>query len=143
MSILSLIVSSSISNLFQRELIFKWPIINRLAFLILISWRVFIWFTLSWKSAEIIACFVFKRCLGPAVSDFLLQSLLHKHFKTQYRGRTRLPSLLPISIKAFSTQLSEFLIKFIANFPFPCLFRWRPEPTKCSDEIDTTICTKM
>ena len=29
------------------------------------------------KSAEPIACFTSKRCLGPAVSDFLLQLLNH------------------------------------------------------------------
>ena len=30
-----------------------------------------------WKSAEPIACFTSKRCLGPAVSDIFLQLLNH------------------------------------------------------------------
>ena len=41
MPILLLIIFSSISNLFLREFIFKWPVINRLGFVILISRRTF------------------------------------------------------------------------------------------------------
>ena len=56
-------------------------------------------------------------------------------WKIELRPSQRLSTLWSISTKVFSTQFSEFSIKFIANLPFPCLFRWRPEPFKCSDEI--------
>ena len=136
MSILSLIISSSISNLFRREFIFKWPIINWFAFLIFISWRVFNWFPVSWKSAELLVCFISKRYLGPAVSDFLLQLLLHIQFETKYWGRARgSPICCQFLLKFFQRNSRSFFIKLIANLPFTCLFRWRPVPFKCSHEI--------
>ena len=65
-----------------------------------------------------------------------LQSLLYAEFKTECWGRARDCSFCCQFLLNFLLLNSlSFLIKFIANLPFPCLFRWRPEPFKCSDEI--------
>ena len=91
---------------------------------------------MPWKSAEPIEYFSSKRCLGPAVSDFLLQLLLHTQFETYYWGRARdCPLCCQFLLKFFRSNSGSFLIKFIANLPFPCPFRWAPEPFQCSDEI--------
>ena len=51
------------------------------------------------------------------------------------RPRQRLSALLLISIQFFLRNSRSFLFKFIPNLPFPSLFRWRPEPFRCSNEI--------
>ena len=51
-------------------------------------------------------------------------------------GRARdSPLCCQFLLKFFLRKSRSFLIKFIANLPFPCLLRWRPEPFKCSDAI--------
>ena len=64
-----------------------------------------------------------------------LQSLLQAEFKTEYWGRARDCSFCCQFLLNFLRNSGSFLIKFIANLPFPCLFRWRPEQFKCFDEI--------
>ena len=95
-------------------------------FFILISWRAFPWFLVSCKSAELLACSVSKRCLGPAVSDFLLYSLLHTQFKIWYWGywgRARdCPLCCQFLLKFFLGNYWSSLIKFLVNLSFPFKF---------------------